>query len=297
MSGSEDILGSRRVQQRYPANVGNQPTQAQIDSAVEHIGVICGHNDGHSMTIRVSYRAWTPERAAAVVNAHIDSYRNAEVKTKVAAAEHANSALSTQVVELRQQLQAAEGAITRYREEHHLTGAARDSAGVSQQLAALNNQLIAAQADLAENEARVARIRVGGAGESLPEVVASGTISGLRGQEAQLAAREADLSKYHGDEYPELKRVRASLQKMRGQISREITRGGAAALQTVERLRTRQRSLQQSIRELTKQLNAADAGLQQLQGNAESIDRCCSTLRREWQKRRQIPRLSHPTRP
>ena len=273
VSGSEDILrenaGSSNAN---PANDGNQPTQAQIDAAVEkYTRYLTVTNDGHSMTIRVSYRAWTPERAAAVVNAHIDSYRNAEVKTKVAAAEHANSALSAQVVELRQQLQAAEGAITRYREEHHLTGAARDSAGVSQQLAALNNQLIAAQADLAENEARVARIRVGAAGESLPEVVASGTISGLRGQEAQLAAREADLSKYHGDEYPELKRVRASLQKMRGQISREIARGGAAALQTVERLRTRQRSLQQSIRELTKQLNSADAGLQQLQGNAESI--------------------------
>ena len=143
----------------------------------------------------------------------------------------------------------------------------------------------------------MARIRAGGAGESLPEVVASGTISGLRGQEAQLAAREADLSKYHGDEYPELKRVRASLQKMPGQISREITRGGAAALQTVERLRMRQRSLQQSIRELTKQLMPPMPGSSNSRGTPNRSDRCCSTLRREWQKRRQIPRLSHPTRP
>jgi Mrp family chromosome partitioning ATPase len=39
----------------------------------------------------------------------------------------------------------------------------------------------------------------------------------------------------------------------------------------VERSRTRERSLQQSLTELTKQLNSADAGLQQLQGKAESI--------------------------
>jgi uncharacterized protein involved in exopolysaccharide biosynthesis/Mrp family chromosome partitioning ATPase len=266
--------GSSREQPIVSTQPGdpNPPTQAQIDATVgAYAGYLAANNDGHSMTISVSYRALTPERAAAVVNAHIDSYRSLAVKAKVTAAEHANSALTSQVTELRQQLQAAETAVTRYREEHHLTGAAKDSAGVSAQLAALNSQLISARADLAENEARAARIGAGAGSDSLPEVVASGTISGLRGQEAQLVAREADLSKYHGDEYPELQRVRASLRDLRGQISRQIGRDRAAALQTVERSRTRERSLQQSITELTKQLNSADAGLQQLQGNADSI--------------------------
>jgi Mrp family chromosome partitioning ATPase len=101
--------------------------------------------------------------------------------------------------------------------------------------------------------------------------VISGTVAGLRGQEAQLTAHEADLSKYHGDEYPELQRTRASLQGVRNQISRQIGRDRAAALQTVERARARARSLQQSITELTNQLNSADAGLQQLQGKSDSI--------------------------
>src|SRR5713101_9372523 len=275
LGGSEDSsreqpLVSAQPGDANPPNDANQPTQAQIDEAVEtYTGYLLVQTYGHSMTIRVSYRAWTRERAAAVANAHIDSYRNVEVKAKVMAAERANSALTSQVAELRQQLQAAEMAVTRYREEHRLIGAARDSAGVSQQLAALNSQLITARAELAENEARAARIGAGG--DSLPEVVASGTISALRGQEAQLTSREADLSRYHGDEYPELRRVRASLQDLRSQISRQIGRDRAAALQMVERSRTRERSLQRSITELTKQLNSADAGLQQLQGNADSI--------------------------
>src|SRR6516162_1627813 len=270
-SGPEDSSSDRPVLSIQPSDA-NPPTQAQIDGTIgAYAGFLAVSNDGHSMTISVSYRALTPERAATVVNAHIDSYRNLEVKAKVAAAEHANSALTAQVAELRQQLQTAETAVTRYREEHHLTGAAKDSGGVSAQLSALNSQLIAARADLAENEARAAAIGAGAGSESLPEVVASGTVSGLRGQEAQLTAREADLSRYHGDEYPELQRVRASLRDLRGQISHQIGRDRAAALQTVERSRTRVRSLQQSITELTKQLNSADAGLQQLQGNADSI--------------------------
>jgi polysaccharide biosynthesis transport protein len=270
-TGPEDSSPDQSAVNTHPSDT-NPPTQAQIDGAVlTYQGHLVVSNDGHSNTINVSYQAWTPERAAAVVNAHIDSYRNLEVKAKMAAAEHANSALTSQVAQLRQQLQAAEEAVTRYREEHHLTGAAKDSAGVSAQLTALNSQLITARADLAENEARAARIGSGAGGESLPEVVASGTIGALRGQEAQLLAREADLAKYHGDEYPDLRRVRASLQTLRDQISRQVGRDRAAALQLAERSRTRERSLQQSITELTKQLNSADAGLQQLQGKADSI--------------------------
>jgi uncharacterized protein involved in exopolysaccharide biosynthesis/Mrp family chromosome partitioning ATPase len=249
-----------------------KPTKAEIDTAVgKYAGFLTVATDGHSMTIRVSYRAWTPERAAAVVNAHIDSYREREVQTKIEAAERANSGLTAQVTELRQKLQAAEMAITRYREEHRLTGAAKESGGVSQQLAALNSQLLTARAELAENEQRATRIGASAGADSLPEVVSSATISGLRSQEAQLVAREADLNRYHGDEYPELQRVRASLQNVRRQISREIERARAAALQMVERSRTREQSLQRSITELTTQLNSADAGLLQLQGKAESI--------------------------
>ncbi len=140
---------------------------------------------------------------------------------------------------------------------------------MSAQLAALHSQLISIRAEIAENEARAAGIGAGG--ENLPEVVNSGTIGGLRGQEVQLTAREAALAKYHGDEYPELQRVRASLQNVRNQISRQMGRDRAAALQTVERSRARERSLQQSIMELTTQLNSADAGLQQLEWKADSI--------------------------
>ncbi|HEX3339179.1 MAG TPA: hypothetical protein VHT68_08400 [Pseudolabrys sp.] len=269
--GAEYSSGAEPIVDPQPNNA-DPPTQAEIDGAVSaYSGYLIAINDGHSNTIHVTYQAWSPERAAAIVNAQMDSYRNLEVRAKVEAAEHANSALNSQVTELRQQLQTAEAAITRYRVEHRLTGAAKDSGGVSAQLAALNSQLISAQADLAENQARAARLTTSAGPDSLPEVVNSGTIGGLRGQEAQLTAREAALSRDHGDEYPELQRVRASLENLRGQISRQIGRDRAAALQLVERSRARQQSLQQSITELTKELNTADAGLQQLQGNAESI--------------------------
>jgi polysaccharide biosynthesis transport protein len=270
-SSSEDDSRDQSVVSSRPSEV-DQPTQAQIDATV---GAYAGHldarNDASSNTIRVTYTAPTPELAAAIVNAHIDSYRNLEVKTKVDAAEHANAALTAQAAELRQQLLAAEAAVTRYREEHRLTGAAKNSGGVSDQLAALHGQLIAVRAEIAENQARAAGIGGGVGNDSLPEVVGSAPVAGLRGQEAQLTAQEAALAKYHGDQYPELQRLRAQLQDLRGQIARQMGRDRAAALQIVQRSRAREQSLEQSIMDLTKQLNSADAGLQQLQGRSDSI--------------------------
>jgi uncharacterized protein involved in exopolysaccharide biosynthesis/Mrp family chromosome partitioning ATPase len=269
-----------------PANDLGNVAQAQIDETVEkYKRYLYVETDGHSMTIRVSYRAWTPERAAAIVNAHLESYQRLQVQAKTAAARNANAWLANQVTELRNQLQTAETEVARYREDHHLTGAAKDDAALSQQLAALNSQLITAQADLAESEARAARIGVradatAGA-DSVPEVVASPTIQSLRGQEAKLVEREADLSTHHGDFYPELQKVRSSLRDLRGQINREISRGHAATLQLVERSRARERSIQQAIMDLTKHVNSADAGLRQLEGKAQSI----RTVLRGFEKR------------
>jgi uncharacterized protein involved in exopolysaccharide biosynthesis/Mrp family chromosome partitioning ATPase len=257
-------------------NDGDAPEQAKVDEAVsKYTRYLSVGTDQKSMTIHVLYRAWTPESAAAIVNAHLESYQRLQVQAKTVAAQSANSWLTNRVDELQNQLQTAEIAVARYREEHHLTGTAKDNSALSQQLASLNSQLITAQADLAESEMRAASIGVGaatkGRADSVPEVVASPTIQSLRGQEAQLVQREADLSAHHGDSYPELQNVRASLRDLRGAINREISRGHAAALQLVERSRARERSIQQAILGLTSQVNSKDAGLQQLEGRAESI--------------------------
>jgi uncharacterized protein involved in exopolysaccharide biosynthesis/Mrp family chromosome partitioning ATPase len=266
-----------RLVAKIPRNNPGAPSQSQIDEVTEkYTRYLSVQTDGNSMTVHVSYRAWTPERAAEIVNAHLESYQLLQVQAKAEAARKANSWLISQVTELQNQLQSADAAVARYRKEHHLIGAAKDHTALSQQLATLNSQLIAAQADLAESEARAARISVGsntakGVADSVPEVVASPTIQILRGQEAKLVQREADLGAHHGDSYPELQNVRASLRDLRGQISSEIGRGRNAALQLVERSRAREQSIQQAIQQLTEQVNSADAGLQQLEGNAESM--------------------------
>jgi uncharacterized protein involved in exopolysaccharide biosynthesis len=81
-SGPEDSSHEQPIVSAQPSDA-NPPTQAQIDATVgAYAGYLAANNDGHSMTINVIYRAFTRERAATVVNAHIDSYRNLEVKAR-----------------------------------------------------------------------------------------------------------------------------------------------------------------------------------------------------------------------
>src|SRR5215813_7833796 len=49
-----------------------------------------------------------PDRAAAIVNAHIESYQNLQEKIKLKAAKRANAALTAEISQLKKQLQAAE---------------------------------------------------------------------------------------------------------------------------------------------------------------------------------------------
>jgi uncharacterized protein involved in exopolysaccharide biosynthesis/Mrp family chromosome partitioning ATPase len=259
-----------------PRNDNGPPTPAELDAA---IGSYASHlrveNDAQSMTLRVFFTAPTPALAAEIVNTHMEAYRRLYQQDKATAAQRANTWLNGQIARLRDQLQTAEAAVAAYRGQHNLTGTALDHGALSQQLLTLTTQLIAARADLAENEARAAAIRThtggtgGGAGGS--ELATSTTLTTLRAREADLIEREASLSGEFGPNYPPLQRVRSSLRHLRAKIGQETGDSYAAALELVERSRAREQSIARSVVALTNQINSSDAGLRQLQENAESI--------------------------
>ena len=48
------------------------PTQEEIDATVSaYLGYLAVVTDGRSMTMHVTYKALSPERAATIVNAHM----------------------------------------------------------------------------------------------------------------------------------------------------------------------------------------------------------------------------------
>lgn len=238
------------------------PLSPVIDAYLEHLRV---RNDGKSLTFRLSFRSKDPDLAARVVNAHARAYLDSQIALKVDATQQANRWLSQKVEALRGQVTESERAVQAYRVQHKLNrmpGKDAASSIYAQQLAEMNAQLVAASADRAQAEAKLAQVkdllRSGASAESVPEVLNSSTIQRLREQEAQLMRMEAEIAERYMDNHPPLLNVRAQLRGLRRQINHEIQNIVRSLSNDVEIARTRERVVEKNVEQLRASLSNVD---------------------------------------
>jgi succinoglycan biosynthesis transport protein ExoP len=112
--------------------------------------------------------------------------------------------------------------------------------------------MLQAQADLAEREARYRQLQEmrnsGAPLESIGNALSSGTISGLRDREAEIARRQSDLESRYLETHPAIQAVRAERRDIEAQIQREIQRISVNLGNEVTVARARLATLQESLR-------------------------------------------------
>lgn len=254
------------------------PLAPVIDAYLENLRV---KNDGKSLTFRVSFRSEDPELAARVANAHAQAYLASQVALKVDATKRANQWLAQRVEDLRGQVAESERAVQAYRVQNNLNrmpGTGSETTSIyGQQLAEMSAQLVAATADRAQAEARLAQVkellRSGAGAESVPEVLNSSTIQRLREQEAQLMRMEAEIAERYKDNHPPLLNVRAQLRGLRQQINHEIHNIVRSLSNDVEIARTRERVVEKNVEQLRGSLsnvNMAEVKLWELEREANA---------------------------
>jgi uncharacterized protein involved in exopolysaccharide biosynthesis len=130
---------------------------------------------GSAAVVSVSFTSPDPAKAARIANAVAALYVAQRLEGKQTAAADSAEWLSERLAQLRVELLAAENTIATYRDEHELianNGYTLDSI----QLTALNTQLIATQAELAEKRSKLSALRAlrasGEGFETITEVVA-----------------------------------------------------------------------------------------------------------------------------
>ncbi len=214
----------------------------------------------YSDIISISFSSPDPRLAARVANQITDTYILDKLEAKLESAERLSQWLSEQLSELEQNVRDSEQAVELYRIEHGFTeGTSGDL--LTQQLSAINSQLIIAKAERAEAEARlvqVQRLLVTDAEgvESASEVLSSPMIQQLRGQEAEVMRRSSELSVEYGPKHPRMLQVNAELQDVRRRIGEEIQKVVLTLENEVEVARTREASLAQSLREAESETGA-----------------------------------------
>jgi capsular exopolysaccharide synthesis family protein len=205
---------------------------------------------GQSYVVAVSYTATDPRIAAMIVNGIASAYIEGQRDQKFAATEHAASWLTGRVEELRKRVLNLEESIQAYRASRGLFDAEVGTLD-SQELAALNTQLIAVRAEREMKEARLhllQELRNSGRDyESSVDLMASPLIVSLRQKEVELRRQEAELSNVYGKQHPLMRQLQAQKDQGAGQIDLEIRRIINSLKDEVAVARSREQGIEDSF--------------------------------------------------
>lgn len=226
--------------------------------------------------ITITFRSNDPTTAARVANAIAGVYLDDSRQRREQSQRRASAWLTGRVSGLRESVNDAERQLEQFRRDFGLVEIGGASL-LRQQIAQLNNKLIAAETDRAELEARYSQVialtKSANGFESVDLVLASNVISQLKLQESQLRRRVAELEARYQDKYPPLVQARDQLADIRASIQTEASRIVQNLRNQVEIARVRERNMQAAANRLQAQLDEqtdAEVTLRSLESEAEA---------------------------
>jgi uncharacterized protein involved in exopolysaccharide biosynthesis/Mrp family chromosome partitioning ATPase len=216
------------------------------------------------------------EKSARIANALAAIYFKDQLEARSDATKRASTALTSRLAELRDRLRDAEERVQQFKTANDIASVGNRSLN-EEQMTQASALLAGARNRVADSKARFdqlaqlspSRIETG----SLPEAVASNTITALRAQLGAALAREAELVTVLGPSHPQMISARSQVRDARKQIAEELARIVQAAKLDYERALAAERSLVQRFGDLKRDsfaTNQASVQLRELEREAEA---------------------------
>jgi uncharacterized protein involved in exopolysaccharide biosynthesis len=216
-----DVLRSALVARKVARGMGLAgspgvaPDPARLDRAAAGLRAkVSVTNAKASNVMIVSAEDGDPVRAAQIANTFAEAYLAQVPQLRAAAARGYSSWLERRTRDVRQRLESAQQALTRYQQQRGLVGATRFDMD-AEALRTLNAELAAAEGAAAEAQSRAGS-------RNVPEVSASIAVQQLRTSVATQVARVAELSRTLGPSHPDMQAANAQLAALQGQLSAAI---------------------------------------------------------------------------
>jgi len=180
-----------------------------------------------SHVLRIGAEFEDPVLAADIANAFARVYVERRLVAKKKANNQANTWLQSQIAGLQGKVAEAERAVETYRRSNGLLST-RSETLVAQQLAALNQELMAAEKTRTEARANLEQAqnlaKQGGKADDLPAVLQSPMILLLRGKQADMEREAADLAAKYTEKHPKRRAIRAQINDVNAKVRAEIKR-------------------------------------------------------------------------
>lgn len=236
------------------------------------LGAISVERVGRSRVIGIYATSQNPATAAKIANTLADLYIVEQLEAKFEATRRATEWLNERLTGLRASVQNSEQAVERYRRTSGLVEG-RGVTLTSQQASELNSELIVARSKRAEAAARLQQVerllRSSDSLDSVAEVLNSPLIQQLKGQEAEIQRKAAELSQEFGEKHPKMINIRAEVVDVRRKIGAEVKKIVQGLRNEVAVARARENEMQTSMRSI----EAKVAGLNQRQVQLRALER------------------------
>ena len=235
---------------------------------------------GLTYVIQISFRSYSPDRAAQIANAVADAYIDDQLESKYQAARRAGVWLQQRLRELRDQASTAERAVVAFKNSNNMVDAGGRSIN-EQQLAELNSQLVLAQSQTGEARARLDRVEAVLQSNS-PEATVAATvadslkndvISKLRTQYLEMSRREVDWATRYGVNHLAVVNLRNQMQELQNSIRDELKRIAEGYKSDFEIAKQREASVQKQLDDAVAQSQVtgkAQVTLRDLESSAQS---------------------------
>ncbi|MGH9739556.1 MAG: GumC family protein, partial [Candidatus Acidiferrales bacterium] len=227
-----------------PANHPAQSAAGDKRPAIlgEFLGRLGVSRVPNSRLIEVSFSAENPQLAASVVNAHLQNFIEQNFKSKYDATTQASGWLSSELEELRLQVEKSEDARLAYQRENQIWQIDQKQDITTEKLADLSKAVTDAQTDLAQKEADY-RMASGGEVDALAATRSDSVIQDLLKRKSDLDENYAEAVNKYGPNFPKVvliadqqKEVEQDLAKARKAVIDGVRQDYETARQRVELL-------------------------------------------------------------
>ncbi|MDJ0512738.1 MAG: Wzz/FepE/Etk N-terminal domain-containing protein [Methyloceanibacter sp.] len=192
------------------------------NALAEHLDV---YQLSNSSVIAIEYTSGDPQLAAQIANELADVYINWQRDAKIEQTKDATAWLDAQIKALRTATAESEEAVEAYKASEGLYAGSNNVTLNAQQLSELNSQLILAEAQESEAQARAKLIKkmlaARGDIDATPEVLNSPLIINLVEQRVLVQRQLAELSATLLPSHPRIQQLRSELSDVRAQIRTE----------------------------------------------------------------------------
>lgn len=245
---------------------------------------------GRTYVLQLSYTSPDPGMSASIARAYAEAYLTDQLDSKYDATRRASDWLQKRIAELRQKSLETDMAVQKFRAEKGLI--TTDGKLVTdQQLAQLTSQLIIAQAETANADAKYRRIKAiidsGQLDAAVTDSLESSVISSMREKFLEASRKEADITNRLGAKHVQATRLRTEMSEYKRLMFEELSRIAESYQSTYQVALSRQKNLEEQVAQATgisATANDSQVQLRELEREAETYKNLYQTFLQRYQE-------------